>query len=101
MNPLTSIPPRVRQVLYVLYALAGLALAVLPLYDVDVSREAQVLVVIGTAFGLTAASNMPTYRDVVEGDVPPPDERGASDIVAVAAVLVIICAVVWLVLVAR
>lgn len=97
MNPLTSIPPRVRQVLYVLYALAGLALAILPLYDVDVSREAQVLVIVGTAFGLTAASNMPTFKDVVEGDAPAPD-RGESSIVVAAAALVILAVIVWLVL---
>lgn len=93
MNPLTSIPPRVRQVLYVLYALAGLALAVLPLYDVDVSREAQVLVIIGTAFGLTAASNMPTFKDVVEGDVEPPVERGATDAVTILVIVFLVLAV--------
>lgn len=67
-NPLQSIPPRVRQGLYVLYALAGLVIAVLPIYDVDVSREAQVLVIVGAAFGFTAASNTPSFKDVIEGD---------------------------------
>ena len=94
-NPLTSLPPRVRQGLYLLYALAGVALAVLPIYDVDVAREAQVLVILGAAFGLTAASNVPSYTDVVEGDAAPP-ERGAID--AVTALVVVVLVVVLLLL---
>jgi hypothetical protein len=71
-NPLQSIPPRVRQALYVLYGLAGLALAILPVWDVEVDKLATTLVIIGTAFGFTAASNVPSYVDVVEGDAEPP-----------------------------
>jgi hypothetical protein len=56
-NPFQSIPARYRQALYFAYALAGVALGVLAVYDVDVSKHAAALVVIGTALGLTAGAN--------------------------------------------
>lgn len=62
----------------------------------------------GTVSGHTDAVDAAIQAGVVGPAVeydghgaPISDERGASDIVTIAAVLVIVCAVVWLVLVAR
>jgi hypothetical protein len=57
-NPFEAIPPRVRQVAYLVYALVGVALAVAAVYGVDVSQHAAALTVVGAAFGFTAAANV-------------------------------------------
>jgi hypothetical protein len=59
-NPFTAIPARYRQALYFVYGLAGLALAILPAWGVDVTKPAATLVIIGTAFGFTAGANVDT-----------------------------------------
>jgi len=76
-NPLSSIPPQVRRWLYVIYALVGLLLGACQvagadtIFGADVTTCLAVLAYVGTALGLTAASNMPSYEDVVEGDDTP------------------------------
>lgn len=88
MNPLQSIPPKVRQVAYLVAALAGVVLGALqvgyasadapqPTW-VDVAFD--VLGYLVVALGLTAASNLPSYEDVVEGDAPAPDVRGRHEL---------------------
>lgn len=73
-NPLASIPPQVRRWLYVAYALIGLFFGACQVagadtvFGADVTTCLAVLAYVGTALGLTAASNMPSYEDVVEGD---------------------------------
>lgn len=100
MNPFTAIPPKVRQGLYLAYACAGLILGALQVYgteqlgDLDVSKCLEVLAYIGVPLGFTAASNTPSYQDVVEGDAPRP-ERGAVDVVTI----LVVCLVVVLILV--
>ena len=97
MNPLTAVPPKVRSVVYWLYALIGVFLGgcevadVTSLAGVDVTRILAVFAYVGVALGATAGSNVPSYADVVEGDVPPPD-RGAVDVgtVLVCALLVVL-----------
>lgn len=109
MNPLTQISPKVRNGLYLVSALVGLGLGATQVgyqaaeagFPTWLKVALSVYAFVAGVLGLTASANTPSYQDVVEGDVPAPDERGASDVVTVAAVLVIICAVVWLVLVAR
>lgn len=93
-NPLTTIPPKVRQGLYLAYALVGLVLGGFQVAGLETIGDAKVvtclavLAYVGTALGFTAASNMPSYTDVAEGDAAPPDERGASDLVTVAVLFV-------------
>src|SRR5690606_22490414 len=61
-NPFESIPPRIRQGLYLAYALVGLGLAVAAVYGVDVSQHVSALAVVGAAFGFTAAANTPAKK---------------------------------------
>lgn len=78
-NPLSKIPARARQALYIVYAVAG------PLLVYTASRgwtgdaEYALYVGIGTALGLTAASNIeaadPAEDDDPAGDDPALGER--------------------------
>lgn len=75
-NPLSSLPPKVRQFLYLAYAVAAAVLGGLEVGDVetifgaDVTQILAVLAYAGAALGLTAASNMPSVEDVVDGEEP-------------------------------
>lgn len=62
MNMLQSIPPRVRVVAYVVYAVAGPALVYTASRGWTSDAEYALYVGLGTALGLTAAANVPTYE---------------------------------------
>lgn len=103
MNPLTALPPRVRQVFYVVAAFVGLFLGACQAYDadtlfgaVDVDKALQVLGYVSGVLGLTAAANMPSAEDVIEGDAPPPDDLGHLDVgqAVLIALLVVLLLVV-------
>lgn len=92
MNPLTNIPPKIRLILYwcgymvgvvgqgttiVWGAIAAASPAVtMPLGLVIASA---VLGLLQTQLNLLSGSNVPSYQDVVDGDVPPPDEHVVGD----------------------
>lgn len=108
-NPLTAIPPKVRQWLYLGYAVAGLLLGAVQVYGADtifgleLVKLLGVLAYVGVALGFTAASNLPSYDDVVDGDLPPPQHRadtGQADLntVLLFVALVVLVAVVVLIL---
>lgn len=61
MNPLTSIPANVRLALYVLYALLGPVLIYTASRGWTGEAEYALYVGVGTALGLTAASNTREY----------------------------------------
>lgn len=104
-NPLTALPPRVRQGFYVIAAFVGLFLGACQVYGaeelgpLDVSKALEVLGYLSVALGLTAAANVPSYQDVADGEVPPPDERGAVDVAQ--ALLVVLLVLVILVVLSR
>jgi hypothetical protein len=68
MNLLTSIPPKVRQALYLTYALVGVAFGAVQVglqtaeagFPVWLKVALSVYAFLGTALGLTAASNTPS-----------------------------------------
>jgi hypothetical protein len=112
MNPLTALPPRVRQAFYVVAASVGLFLGACQVYDahtlfggaVDVDKALQVLGYVSVALGLTAASNLPSYEDVAEGDAAPPqidgrdnwiapDDRGEITLVGVLVVVLVVAVI--------
>lgn len=100
MNILSDIPPRIRKALYVIYALVGVVLGAFQVADVDslgpvdLGKTLDVFAYVGIALGLTAASNTPSYADVVEGDAPPPDRGavglGTAVVIALLVVLVLV-----------
>jgi hypothetical protein len=100
MNPLTALPPRVRQAFYVVAASVGLFLGACQVYDaetlfggaVDVDKALQVLGYVSVALGLTAASNLPSYEDVAEGDAAPPD-HGEITLVGVLIVVLVVAVI--------
>lgn len=100
-NPFTSIPPKVRQALYLIYGTVALILGALQVYGtedigaLDVGKCMEVMAYIGVPLGFTAASNTPSYADVVEGDAPPP-ERGLTTLGLVLLVLVVVVVVLLL-----
>ena len=77
MNPFQSIPDSVRRRLYLTYGVAGLTLGSVTAYTTAVGTDtprwvggaSAVLVVIGTALGFTAASNV-TPQVTVAADPP-------------------------------
>lgn len=79
MNPLTALPPQVRTAFYWLYATVGVVLGgfqiagATEILGADLTTTMAVFAYVGTALAVTAGSNVPSYADVVEGDVPPPD----------------------------
>lgn len=102
-NPFAMIPPKARQWLYLAYALIGLVLGGVQVYglshlgSLDVGKALEVLAYVGIPLGFTAASNMPSYEDVAEGDAAPPhDDRGAADAVTVLVVVVLVLLVLFL-----
>jgi hypothetical protein len=100
MNPLTSLPPKVRLWAYMILGLAALVVAGLKAADGDWLEFAG-YVLGGLGFG-TSASNVPSYRDVVEGDAPPPidgvdnyvrgtpDDRGAITIERAVVIFILV-----------
>jgi hypothetical protein len=60
-TPLTDLlPARVRRVLYIVWALAGLGLGVCQILGIETGKAADVLTYLGTGLGLLAASNAPS-----------------------------------------
>lgn len=100
-NPFTAIPPTARKYLYLAYATVGLILGGLQVYGteqvgaLDVSKCLEVLAYAGVVLGFTAASNLPSYEDVVQGDAPPP-ENGNISLSTIVLVLLGIAAVVFI-----
>lgn len=80
MNPFTAIPPKVRQWLYLAYGVVGLVFASVITYTTAVgdavpewvAGSSAVLVVVGTALGFTAASNIdgPKHRAPDQPNAP-------------------------------
>lgn len=64
MNPLSQIPPKVRQYVYLAFTVAGIALGALAVAGVDTGKAGDVLAYLGAALGITAASNVkkPKHR---------------------------------------
>lgn len=60
MNPLTAIPAGVRRWLYLAYALAGPLLIWTAAHGWTGDAEYSLWIAVGTALGLTAASNVTT-----------------------------------------
>ena len=94
MNALTTIPPNVRSALYWISFVVGIGLGATQVgyqsaeagFPVWLKVSLSVYAFLAATLGLTAASNTPSYTDVVEGDAKPPREVGASDLVVLAAV---------------
>ena len=63
MNPLTKIPATARLVIYVVYALAGPVLVYTASKGWTGDAEYALWVGLGTALGLTAASNINTEQE--------------------------------------
>ena len=112
MNPLTNIPPQVRNGLYVVSALLGLALGATQVgyqaaeagFPTWLKVALSVYVFVAGVLGLTASANTPSYVDVVEGDAEPPvvpNDRGATDIVTALVVVFLVVAVLVLLGVVR
>ena len=87
-NPFTSIPPRVRLWLYLLYGLATLAVSSVGTYQAALHHPVPdwavgagaVLVPIGVALAATAASNTPNSTTPgVSGPLPPWTWQGPHD----------------------
>lgn len=58
-NPLTDLfTPQIRKVLYAVYTLVGIVLAILGIADYDVTTALEIYAYVGVALGLTAASNV-------------------------------------------
>lgn len=107
MNPLDQYP-QIRSALYtvqwvvngvltvagVVFVANGTNLDALPQWYVLALAVAPVL---WTYLGLTAQQNTPSYRDVVEGDAPPPVERGESNLVLILAIVGVVLLVLLLV----
>lgn len=69
-NPLALVPPKVRVVLYLIYAIGSVVATYLIAKEVIGLEEAALWAGIGTVLGLTAASN--TTGQVVQGEVLTP-----------------------------
>lgn len=85
MNPLTSIPPKVRTALYwvgYVVGVVGQGIAVvwaaIAAAQPDVTMPLGLVITSGvigllqTQLNLLAGSNVPSYQDVVDGEAPPP-----------------------------
>lgn len=58
MNPLVNVlTPKIRGYLYAAYVLAGIVLGACQIAGVETGKTSDVLVYVGAALGLTAASN--------------------------------------------
>ncbi len=106
MSPLQSIPPKVRATLYWAgYVLGVISQGITIVWaavaaaspDVEMPLAlviaSAVLALLQTQLNLLAGSNLPSYVDVIEGEVAPPvvpDERGATDLQAVLIALLIV-----------
>lgn len=105
MNPLQAIPPKIRLWLYVAYGLAGLAVGSVATYCAATDQGVPTWVAgvsavlvgpLAAAFGGIAASNLPSYQDVREGDAPPPRNEGGYLSLIVGVLLALILLVVLL-----
>lgn len=80
MNALTNIPPNVRATLYWISFVVGIGLGAAQVgyqaadagFPVWLKVALSVYAFLAATLGLTAASNTPSYQDVVEGDTPAP-----------------------------
>lgn len=63
MGVLSAIPPKARQVAYLVYAAGGPAVAYCAAKGYVGDAEVVFYAAVGTALGLTAASNTPAGRD--------------------------------------
>lgn len=98
MNALTNIPPNVRAALYWISFIVGIALGATQVgyqsaeagFPIWLKVALSVYAFLAGVLGLTAASNTPSYADVVEGDAAPPPERGAVDAVTVLVVVLVV-----------
>lgn len=103
MNPLVTIPPELRRVVYAIYALIGLGLGATQVgYAAAEAGQPTWLTVtlavfafVGTGIGATAATNVsstalrPLYGDVhITADRR--DDRGASDVWVVVVVVLLV-----------
>lgn len=86
MNPLNDYPRARRVAYYVQFVVAGAVLLIGLGYgaaEAEVPTWYTVLAAVTSGLwaylGLTAAHNVPSYRDVVEGDAAPPDEDDGYD----------------------
>lgn len=104
MNPLTGLfSPATRKAMYVVFALAGLAVGAVMAWC-GATDQAQpdwvdgataVLTYVGAGLGLTAASNVPTPDTDEPGGQPEGDVRGAIDLgtaLLVAVLLLVLLA---------
>jgi hypothetical protein len=104
VNPLSEYP-QVRKAAYIFQWAVNLILGILGIVFLNTYDEMpEWFIIAGLVFnfiwsytGLTAQQNMPSYEDVVEGDVPPPQpEGGAVNWLAVVLVLVAIILVIFI-----
>ena len=86
MNPFVAIPANVRKWLYLAYGTVSLALAAVTTYNAALRQDspdwitgaAAVLVVIGTALGFTAASNITPATAVLDAKSPTGESAGSE-----------------------
>lgn len=87
MNPvgiiaeyLQSIPPKVRKIILLVFALVVVVVQLLQLFDVGLDYEKinEVLAIVGGYLGLQSAANVPSRGD--EADVPPDDTPVAPNL---------------------
>lgn len=97
MNLLTTIPPRVRQALYLGYALVGVSFGAIQVglqsadagFPVWLKVALSVYAFLGTALGLTAASNTPDLKHRA-------DDRGLTSVGLVLLVVLVVVLVLLL-----
>lgn len=102
MNPLNEYPAA-RKVAYLIQWVANLATGILGIIFLNDAQDGVpnwftvaglVLAFVWTYTGLTAQQNVPSYRDVVEGDAPaPPLDRGAASAVTILLVAILVVVV--------
>lgn len=96
-NPLTGLlSPKVRRYVYAALFLAGVVVACLELADVPTGAAVEIIAYLGTALGAVAASNTPSPE---ASDYEPRHrgEEGASDVVTILAVVVLVLVILALV----
>jgi hypothetical protein len=98
VNPLNEYPT-IRRYAYLFQWVVNLALGILGIVFLNIyTQMPEWFLITGLVFnflwsytGLTAQQNVPSYRDVVEGDAPPPDlEDGTASWFPVVVVLLLL-----------